>query len=116
MIEPAESQPDSTRIIVSKGVRDELKGAFPNMTFAEAVTWLLARHKGSIGDVAAVANSKLWIKLDRLEEACSLLALTNVDMADGLRRQISGKLDVVRDASARLAKVAASNGRTGGPV
>ena len=115
MPEPSDSSVDSTRITVSREVRDSLKTAFPSLTFDEAVSWLLSRYRDSVGDSAAVAGTELWIKLDRLEEACSLLALTNIDIADGFRRQVSGELDVVRASAVRLATIAAAHDQTGGP-
>ena len=115
MPESSDSSVNSTRITVSREVRDSLKTAFPSLTFDEAVSWLLSRYRDSVGDSAAVAGTELWIKLDRLEEACSLLALTNIDIADGLRRQVSGELDVVRASAVRLATIAATHDQTGGP-
>lgn len=114
MPEPSSVSADSTRIALSREMRDALKSAFPDITYEDAIRWLLLRYKESIGDSAAVVSTELWIKLDRLEEVCSLIALTNIDLADGLRRQVSGELDLVRASATRLATIAAAHDQTGG--
>jgi hypothetical protein len=78
------------------------------MSVDDALSWLLNRFEMSVGDAAAVHNTELWIKLDRLEETLRFLALTNVDVADGYRRQVGNEILRMRAASGRLVEAASA--------
>jgi hypothetical protein len=97
---------EPTRVLLSRAVCDRIKTTFPEATYEQAIVWLLDRSKDTVGDPADCALTELWFKLHRLEEVLSLLALTNVDIADVYRRQVAGELGRLRDASVRLAETA----------
>jgi len=106
-MEPPTSSPEkTTTIAVSRTIARRLRDLFPTSTYEEAIEWLVGRYGDAIGDPAACSNTELWIKLDRLEEVMSLLALTNVDLADIYRRQVSGELLRLRECSGHLAEIA----------
>jgi len=93
-------------IKISRATAQKLKSLFPDVVYSDAVDWLLSRYGDGLGDHASCANTELWIKLDRLEEIFSALALTNVAIADVYRRQVGGELPRLRNVSGKLAAVA----------
>ena len=90
------------RILCSRETAERLKKRFPGASFDEAIEWLLA-HDPTRGDVATCATIELGLTMDRLAEVLSLLALTNIDLADIYRRQVGGELLTQRQLSAHLA-------------
>lgn len=102
MENPSQHPENTTSIAITQVVARRLKEMFPSSTYEEAIGWLADRYGDTIGDSAACSNTELWIKLDRLEEILSLLALTNVDLADIYRRQVGEELVRLRDASDHL--------------
>ena len=97
---------ETVRLRISRKLNDDLKNTFGGGTDEENLAWLLNRYQTALGDPAACANTELWIKLDRVEEAAALLALANVEVADAYRRLVGSELARVRDASANLADLA----------
>jgi len=82
-----------------------LKARFPDASYEQAILMLLGRDFSS-GDTADCASTELEIKLDRLEEILSLLALTNVEIADVYRRQVGHELATLHHVSGHLADLA----------
>jgi hypothetical protein len=97
----------STRPRVSKEVADLVALTFPGVAFDEAVGHLLDQYKSESGDHISCAQTEVWIKAHRLEEAISLLALTNMEIADVYRRTVAHELLFLRESSASLTAAAA---------
>ena len=105
MTSPKPNQ-EKTTIQVSKATAQKLKDLFPSASYEEAILWLANRYESGLGDLSACANTELWIKLDRLEETLSLLALTNMDVADLFRRLAAMELPLLHKEVVRLAGLA----------
>lgn len=113
-----QNQTDNESIVTIKIRRatvKKLKSLFPEVVYSDAVDWLLSRYGDGLGDHASCANTELWIKLDRLEEIFSTLALTNVAIADIYRRQVGWELPRLRSVSGQLAAVAKAHSTGGTP-
>lgn len=102
---PSPSTPtiDLHRIACSRPTANALKKLFPTASYEEAIKYLISRYEAGAGDHANCGNTELWIKLDRLEEVLSLLALSNVDVADVYRRQVGAELGRLAAIAVRAA-------------
>jgi len=103
MPEAASKSDVNQRIMLSQSTCDSLKKAFPTATYDEAIQWMLSRYGEAVSDTVACGLTEQWIKMDRLEECLSLLACTNIDLADGYRRRVAGDLSRMKEVSCRLA-------------
>lgn len=114
MENPSPDTEKTTTIAIGQKVARRLKELFPKTSYEESVEWLVTRYGDSIGDSAACSNTELWIKLDRLEEVLSLLALTNVDLADIYRHQVGEELVRLRNCSTHLSELSETVKKGGG--
>ena len=105
-MDKSSKETETVRLRLPRKLVDDLNRAFGDASLEESITWLLTRYQDALGDSAACADTELWIKLDRVEEAGALLALSNVENADAYRRLVGAELARVRDASVNLADLA----------
>lgn len=103
MSQSFEPTPNLHRILCGRATADHLKRLLPSATYREATKYLIRCFEAGAGDHANCGNTELSIKLDRLEEVLSLLALTNLDVADLYRRQIGGELLRTGSVAAQVA-------------
>ena len=106
MPNPDHTSNAATSVRLSRTSAQRLRSLFPASSYEDSISWLLERYAEGLGDHAACANTELWIKLDRLEETLSLLALTNVDVGDVYRRQVGAELLRMRETTGHLATLA----------
>lgn len=80
-----------------------LRDIFPGETSEETIRWLVTRYSSALGETAYSSDTELWIKLDRLEEAISFLALSNVEIADQYRRLAVMEIPILHRQFAEIA-------------